>query len=268
MGLVFRFRTLFLVGFLGLLWISCVAASDAIQMQFSNLNQDFASFPATQNAWGMENLTFFPLAEKNGKYMRVFVPRGAIDPGTMRARGMRQGGAGFKSKVFPYGVRRALLSYRVRFPIGFDFVRGGKLPGLYGGKGNSGGRIPDGTDGFSFRLMWGLGGRGNVYAYLPSSVRYGSGLLVHKFHFQTGLWHQITQELILNDPGKANGVFRLWMDGRFVGEESDVLIRTVEELKINGLFFDVFFGGNDSSWAPPADTHIDFSDFVIRGERN
>jgi hypothetical protein len=242
------------------------AAGDVFHTQFSNLELDFASFPAVKNNWGMENISFFPNDSNSGKYMRVFIPKGAIDPGTMRLRGMPRGGAGFKSVVFPSGVKRAVLSYRVRFPIGFDFVKGGKLPGFFGGKGNSGGIIPDGTDGFSFRLMWGLGGRGNVYAYLPSSVRYGTGLLVHKFNFRTGVWHQIVQELILNDPGYSNGVFRLWMDGQFVGEESNVLVRTIGDLKINGMFFDVFFGGNDDSWAPPADTYIDFSDFSMRGE--
>ena len=266
MKLLLRLMAPLFFGFLGLLPTWGAAANEVIQSQFSNLNLEFSSFPATQNAWGMENLTFFPLPDDSGKYMRVFIPKGAIDPGTMRARSMPVGGAGFKSRVFSDGVRRATLSYRVRFPVGFDFVRGGKLPGLYGGKGNSGGRIPDGTDGFSFRLMWGLGGRGSVYAYIPSSVKYGSGFLVHKFHFQTGVWHQIVQELILNDPGQANGVVRLWMDGHFVGEENTILMRTVDDLKINGLFFDVFFGGNDNSWAPPADTHIDFSDFFIRGE--
>lgn len=266
MSVTITLRVMFFVAFLGLFSNSVMAFGNFIQMQFSDLNQDFASFPATDSFWGLENLTFFPLPDKAGKYMRVFVPRGAIDPGTMRARGMRQGGAGFKSRVFPEGVLRATLSYRVRFPEGFDFVRGGKLPGLYGGKGNSGGKIPNGTDGFSFRLMWGRFGAGRVYAYLPKSVIYGSDLLANKFYFKTGVWHQVFQELILNDPGLANGVFRLWLDGRYIGEDANILIRTVDGLKINGLFFDVFFGGNDNSWAPPADTYIEFSDFHIRGE--
>lgn len=239
--------------------------SDGQPFNFFNLSNGFGSFPDVLNNWGMENLTFYPAPNKVGNVMRVFIPKGAIDPGTMKMRGLPRGGAGSKTRVFPAGVRRATLSYQVYFPADFDFVRGGKLPGFYGGKGNSGGKIPDGTDGFSFRLMWGLGGRGSVYAYLPSSIKYGSGLLVHRFHFQPGRWHRIVLELTLNVPGQANGAFRMWMDGQYVGEEQTVLVRTTDELLINGMFFDVFFGGNDDSWAPPADTHIDFSDFVIRG---
>jgi hypothetical protein len=238
-------------------------AGGQLLMQFSDLLDGVKSFPAMTNAWGMENLSFHPLEATAGNFLRVFVPRGAIDPGTMQKRGLPRGGAGFKSGVFANGVNRAILSYQVRFPVGFDFVRGGKLPGIYGGKGNSGGKIPDGTDGFSFRLMWGKGGRGNVYAYLPSSVKYGSGLFVHKFNFQTGRWHQIMQEVVLNTLGQADGVLRMWVDGQSLGEEKGILIRTVDSLRINGMFFDVFFGGNDDTWAPPRDTFIDFAKFRL-----
>lgn len=68
------------------------------------------------------------------------------------------------------------LSYAVRFSSNFNFVLGGKLPGLYGGIGNTGGNIPDGTDGFSTRYMWGRNGVGEVYAYLPTSQQYGTGI--------------------------------------------------------------------------------------------
>lgn len=48
------------------------------------------------------------------------------------------------------------LSYEVRFSDDFDWVKGGKLPGLYGGRGASGGLREDQDleAGFSARLMW------------------------------------------------------------------------------------------------------------------
>lgn len=241
------------------------SADPPVVRQIADLDQGWQSFPELRNFWGRQNVTFLPFEDRPGTFMRVFVPAGAIDPGTMSRRGMPRGGAGFKSLVFPDGVDHAVLSYWVRFPEDFDFVRGGKLPGLYGGVGNSGGRIPDGTDGFSFRLMWGKGGRGSVYAYVPTSVKYGSGFLVHQFHFMPGRWHRVVQELKLNDPGASNGEIKMWLDNRFVGEATNVLVRTVDSLQINGLFFDVFFGGNDDSWAPLANTHIDFYGFSLRG---
>lgn len=251
-------------GIAPLMLYSPFASGQGLQSQIGDLSKGALSFPNIKNAWGLENISVHPMEMSTGNFIRVFVPKGAIDPGTMKNRGLRRGGAGFKTVTFPSGVDRAVLSYWVRFPVDFDFVRGGKLPGLFGGKGNSGGKIPDGTDGFSFRLMWGKGGRGNVYAYLPSSVKYGSGLFVHKFHFQPGQWHQIKQEVILNTPGENDGVVRMWVDSQFLGEERGILVRTVDTLRINGMFFDVFFGGNDDSWAPKSDTYIDFSNFHLR----
>jgi hypothetical protein len=240
-----------------------LASAQSPQGQLGDLSNGVQSFPNVTNAWGVDNISVHPMEISSGNFIRVFVPKGAIDPGTMKNRRLPRGGAGFKSVVFPVGVDRATLSYWVRFPVDFDFVRGGKLPGLFGGKGNSGGKIPDGTDGFSFRLMWGEGGRGQVYAYLPSSIKYGSRLFAHKFHFKTGQWHQIKQEVILNTPGESDGIVRMWVDSQYIGEERGVVMRTVDTLHINGMFFDVFFGGNDDSWAPKTDTHIDFSNFQL-----
>ena len=59
------------------------------------------------------------------------------------------------------------MSYDVQFEEGFDFVKGGKLPGLFGGEGNTGGGIPTGMDGFSARMMWRGNGRVVQYVYYP-----------------------------------------------------------------------------------------------------
>ena len=50
-----------------------------------------------------------------------------------------------------------LVTYEVAFDSNFDFVKGGKLPGLRGGPdpdGCSGGSAANGTNCFSTRLMW------------------------------------------------------------------------------------------------------------------
>lgn len=215
--------------------------------------------------WGIDNTSVL-YDEVDGIWLlRVFIPKGSIDPGSMLRKSKHRGGAGFKLRALAPGVSHAVLSYKVRFPVDFDFVRGGKLPGLFGGKGNSGGKIPDGTDGFSFRLMWGPNGIGTVYAYLPTSTLYGTNLLKGKFRFTPGRWHEIKQEVLLNSPGVSNGVLRMWIDNQFIGEIGNLSVRSVSTLKIEGLFFDVFFGGNDMSWASTQDTYIDFADFTLRG---
>lgn len=57
----------------------------------------------------------------------------------------------------------ALLSYSLYIPPSFNFVQGGKLPGLRGGvqvTGCSGGSETDGVGCFSTRIMWRAGGVG------------------------------------------------------------------------------------------------------------
>ena len=87
-------------------------------------------------------------AEPKGKSLRVTYPKGSLGP--------NEGGGVFRQKLPPLSSRS--LSYRVLFEKGFDFRRGGKLPGLGGGKANTGGNKPTG-DGWSARYMWGEDGK-------------------------------------------------------------------------------------------------------------
>lgn len=256
--------------FLASLLLLCFCASDSVfGQQFetvwkSRFDKGERGLVGVYDFWGRENISYHFDKEINSWVMRTFIPKDSYDAGVIKRADVPIGGAGFKLRTMPRGTNYAELSYRVRFADNFDFVRGGKLPGLYGGKGNSGGRIPDGTDGFSFRLMWGIQGRGCVYAYLPTSVNYGTPLFHGKLPFVRGRWQTVRQEIVLNRPGFSDGMVRMWIDGRYIGEAGGLLVRTIEDLKINGLFFEVFFGGGDPSWASSCDTHIDFADFVVR----
>ncbi len=160
-------------------------------------------------------------------------------------------------------VDEAWLSYRLRLPAGFDFVKGGKLPGLYGGRVTSGGKIPDGTDGFSTRYMWRAGGAGEVYAYLPSSVEHGTSLGRGAWTWPTGRWVEVVQHVRLNTPGAADGVLEVTVDGRRVLNLTSLTYRTDPELRIDGVFFSTFFGGGDASWATPVDQATEFADVVL-----
>lgn len=227
-------------------------------------------------AWGLHNHQVLRDPAVEGRVLRVHLQRGGIDPGSMHRRGLPRSGSGFKARVIAGGSEQATLRYRLRFAPGFDFVRGGKLPGLFGGRGNAGGAMPDGHDGFSLRLMWRERGAGEVYAYLPqgpaasastgvqTGPRHGRSLLRGHFGFQPGQWHAVTQQVVLNTPGLEDGSLRLWLDGRAVGEVTGLCLRDTPSLRLDGIFFDVFFGGNDDSWAPPADTHVDFAEFELQ----
>ncbi|NJN86911.1 MAG: polysaccharide lyase [Leptolyngbyaceae cyanobacterium SL_7_1] len=137
------------------------------------------------------------------------------------------------------------------------------MPGIYGGNAPSGGKIPNGTDGFSTRFMWRSGGKGEVYAYLPTSTSYGTSIGNGAWSFKTGVWHRLEQQVVLNNPGQDNGMIRVWLDGNQVWQQTGLRFRTADSLKINGIFFSTFFGGGDLSWATPADVSIDFANFSV-----
>ncbi|XP_041378355.1 uncharacterized protein LOC121390574 [Gigantopelta aegis] len=168
------------------------------------------------------------------------------------------------------------LSYDIYFAPNFDFVRGGKLPGLYGGSNHcSGGRHSD--DCFSTRFMWRSHGDGEVYAYISprdeqvpgfcddkhcNSV-YGYSLGRGDWRFRRGEWQNIAQYVKLNTPGRTDGVIRVWFNHKLVYEEENVSIRQTDSVKIDGIFFSTFFGGGDSSWASTRDTFTCYKNFVL-----
>lgn len=256
---------LYVIACLTLVYIASVAfANGSNSFVWSDQFEDGLNGWGTLiNSWGTGNAK--PITEHSvaGKALRVRYPAGSLDPATMRREGRPYGGMGFKKLIFEMPVECAILKYHVRFPVGFDFVRGGKLPGLYGGAGNSGGRIPTGKDGFSTRYMWLSGGRGQIYAYLPTSIDYGTSIGKGQFTFIPGRWHELKQQVVLNSPGAYDGSIWVWFDGRLVVDQSAVRFRDVESLGITGIFFDTFFGGNDDTWRTKVDTYVDFADFKV-----
>ncbi|MEM9002365.1 MAG: polysaccharide lyase [Cyanobacteria bacterium P01_F01_bin.86] len=215
-------------------------------------------------SWGFDNLDVIPDSRgESGEILRVDYPAGSASPSVSRAEGVDLGGAQFYADLDLPPQDELRLSYDVRFAEDFDFVKGGKLPGLFGGEGASGGNIPDGTDGFSTRLMWRQDGDGEVYAYLPTSEGYGTSIERGAWQFEPGDWYRIEQEVKLNHPDRSDGEIRVWVNDELVIEQRNLQFRTVDSLKIDGIFFSTFFGGGDSSWSTPEDTHIDFANFEV-----
>ncbi len=102
-------------------------------------------------AYGAKNLQFAPDPSGGGNVMKVRYPAGSYVP-----NGRIIGGVGFKAKPLSVsGASQLTLEYQVYFPSGFNFVMGGKLPGLYAGpdRGCSGGASAKNC--FLVRLMVG-----------------------------------------------------------------------------------------------------------------
>ena len=195
-------------------------------------------------------------SEPKGKSLRVSYPKGSLGP--------NEGGGVFRERLAPresYG-----LSYRVLFEKGFDFRRGGKLPGLGGGKANTGGEKPTG-DGWSARYMWGEGGKLALYLYhLDQKTKYGDhyGL---GFKIVPGKWHELDQLVEVNAPGKADGRIRVRVDAKLALDLRDLRLRGKVKpgvALVDQFLFSTFHGGGTKDWTPRRDSHARFDDFRIR----
>lgn len=193
-----------------------------------------------------------PAPGRPGRALRVRYP--AADIG---------GGAGVQ---FELPLRRRgddlHLRYRVRFQRGFDFVLAGKLPGLAGGDANSGGDVPNGSDGWSGRLQWLQGGRVENYMYLPTSDGFGTHF-PWRGRLSRGSWNCLEMRYRLNTPGRSNGRIMSWLNGRPVLDRSGLRFRDTRSLRIDQVYFSTFFGGNTDDYAPERAQFAWFDDFVV-----
>jgi hypothetical protein len=197
-----------------------------------------------------------------GTMLRISYPAGSAS----RSAGGPDGGTQAYLHLPGNPIDTLDLTYQLRFPPDFDFVKGGKLPGLYGGTVTSGQHIPDGTNGFSTRYMWRAHGDGEVYAYLPTSHEHGTSLGRGCWTFTPGRWTTIRQHTQLNTPGHTDGRITIWQDDRQVLDQTGLEFRTTDQLHIDGLFFSTFFGGDDTTWASPTDQYADFAEFTLSTE--
>ncbi|KAJ7462323.1 polysaccharide lyase family 14 protein [Mycena galericulata] len=179
------------------------------------------------------------------------------------------------------GFQSMLLSYEVAFDAGFDWVKGGKLPGLRGGSnatGCSGGEESNGIDCFSARIMWRTNGEGEVYAYIPSpnnlcsektiicNSDFGISISRGSFTFASGQWNLVTLLVQMNNPPNvANGNIEVYFNGVQALAQQDLQIRASSNVTAGGLYFSTFFGGSDSSWATPNTTHTYFRNMELWG---
>lgn len=199
-------------------------------------------------------------------------------------------GAGFHAnphKIFPRDS--ATFQYDVYFPKEFDWVKGGKLPGIcFGIEETScatGGDWQD--DAGSFRVMWRetgvaigysyhaiAGGAARGYdiqgtSYKAVSERTASAghnlwkKIDHPMKFKKG-WNTVKMTISLNTPGIKNGVIELTINGKSK-KLTKVIMRERETVKLNQIDFVSFFGGGDDSWNSPIKTYTKFKNIYIFG---
>lgn len=197
------------------------------------------------------------LAERNhNKFIRVSYPKSGVGP--------TKSGSQF---LVPIPESEAYyLSFRVRFNRGFDFKKGGKLPGLASGYGKySNGKIPRDGKGWTARLMWIEEGELVPYLYyvgMPKANRWGEFWKMQSY-IKPNQWHTITQYIRLNKGGQRNGTYSIWIDGKRVTHKTNMLWRYGNYGKIDSFLFSTYHGGASAPWAPRWHSFADFDDFII-----
>ena len=236
------------------------APPDAIRVDFDAHPEGSYEMRVFRRDWANAFLGKFHqraaiVAEPKGKSLRVTYPKGSLGP--------NEGGGVFREQRAPRKTYR--LSYRVLFEKGFDFSKGGKLPGLGGGKANTGGEKPTG-DGWSARYMWGEGGTLGLYLYhLDQKTKYGE-----RIELQTkavpGKWFKLSQVVQVNSPGKADGRIRVWIDEKLALDRKGLRLRGKvgpQVALVDQFMFSTFHGGSTRDWVPRRDSHARFDDFVL-----
>ncbi|HEY9815332.1 MAG TPA: hypothetical protein V6D20_05965, partial [Candidatus Obscuribacterales bacterium] len=222
------------------------------------LTTDFNVDLGGTGVWGLDATDLMPAhADFDGQaYFRTNVEAGAYVGDTTLIRG-----SGWESRLLA-GLEHAFLKYKVRFKPGVDFVKGGKLPGFYGGNSPSGGAPAN--NGFSSRMMFRTHGQGELYLYCMNSMDdFGASVARGSFRIVPGAVHTIEQEVKMNTLGQDDGFVRVWVDGKPVFEQLGVIFRDLGTVTIDGIMSTIFWGGGDTTWRTTQAEYVEHGAYEI-----
>jgi hypothetical protein len=209
--------------------------------------------------------------------LEILYPKGTV--------GTEEGGAKWNLK-FDQPYEEYMFEYKVRTPKDFDFVRGGKLPGLFGGSGPAGGASTAEADGFSVRTMWRELGVLCQYVYhmdKEETKKWGADFIWttrsdknmpitkdmwkemnilsdDRIYLTPDTWHTLKTYVKMNTPGLEDGKMICWFNGVEV-VNLDLRFRKDMSFGIDQFKFTTYFGGNDETWATKKDERLYFKDF-------
>jgi hypothetical protein len=204
--------------------------------------------------WGvLENTKVVPVEQAPGTALEVKLAPVASD---LAHSERNTNGVDFRWT--PLGMKSATsvcLDYSVLVPEKFPFNdEGGAFPGVYGGPPPPAKTGP--AERLAVRLQWTTDGKGILYAAPTGSAFRGINLT--GFPLERGRWMRVQQEVVLNTPGEANGIVRLWVDGDLVAEDKGIDLRKDKADGINGVLADIGYLRQ-----PGAAASLRFSPFEI-----
>ncbi|RKP14197.1 hypothetical protein BJ684DRAFT_6373, partial [Piptocephalis cylindrospora] len=163
----------------------------------------------------------------------------------------------------PHKSKDATYSFEVFFPKNFDWVKGGKLPGLQGGEDHCSGGDRDAKSSscWSVRVMWRAKGDAEAYMYVPDPQGQGLcgeasadcdeefGVSVDRgvLKFIAGQWNKVSLTVRTNQGG-SKGYMKLEINGKSI-ERNNVIYSKEGKLGVNSASFQTFFGGGSKYFA-------------------
>jgi hypothetical protein len=197
-------------------------------------------------------------ALNGSKYLRFHFPAGGVGPSL---------GGGQWLTTIEGSPEELYLSYNLRFKPGFEWVLGGKVPGLRGGPLWNNFGAPPWDGGFAVLLMWTRDAGLQFYYYHHDLTHeYGDGK-TWSYTFSPGKWYNIGIRVVLNTIGANGGIndglIEGYVDGKLVALVTGLRLRNLSSIKIDQLYMASFYGGSGVEYAPQNDQWLDLDDFVV-----
>lgn len=242
----------------------------------------------------------------DSRLIRISYPENSCSPGdtykgdtggtaALAGQARPQGGMSF---VYPViDCNRVIMRYGVKFPVGFDWRWGGKLPGVstpdVSASGGNTNPTVAGVSSLTARIMWRPDGLITPYFYMgdnrdarwvgsgysnesiPSATWQdadfsGSTLFSSPAYFTPGQLDIIEIELAMNTAGARDGYARVSLNGTDIVERSDIQWRNSGggALRWNRAFMSSFFGGSTAAtsdnqlWFTGVTTYAEITDVL------
>lgn len=159
-------------------------------------------------------------------------------------------GGVIKAKIA--GKNEYTLDYEIRFDAGFPWSKGGKIPGLSGGAGYTGGEgdlAKLNGDGFSVRMMWREDGRIIPYVYHAGmNDKYGDTFGATVGYFTNTQAHKVKYYVKLNTIGENyDGILRIYLDDVLAYENNKICYRR-NQCQVDTCHIAIFAGGSTTDW--------------------
>ena len=196
--------------------------------------------------------------ENGTKVMRWNFPEGSVGPS--------EGGGQWLTPLYS-SYNELYFSYRVKFKPGFEWVLGGKLPGVIGGPQWEGYDPPGWSDGFVAKPTWNRYSQIVFYYYHQDQDHTYGNSKGWDYYVESDIWYTITFRIVMNTlneiDGNNDGILEGFINDKLFCQITDLRFRNLNSIGIDHLHITSFFGGDTEEWAAQRDEWIDLDDFVV-----